>query len=199
MNIAMRPVLIAGANGARSSVFSGGVNDVFSMGVARPGWAPARPTLGQSTDQQWFEEAKQQVGKYDTLVDRLRKIANKQVREQMAQTFMGDPANPDSGLYRRNSVASDVAEAESFTPVNYFVYGVSRRRNRVTKLREITHDMNEDVRNAEATWGSLPAPQIIERVVEVQVPGEATPIVPILIGGAAVVGVLALLGVFGGQ
>ena len=59
----------------------------------------------------------------------------------------------------------------------------------------------KDLDAAEATYGLLPDPQIVERYIEVRVPGapvetSSFPIVPVLVVGGAVVLGLALLGVF---
>lgn len=188
MNLALRPVAISGASGPRSSIFSLGVNDVFRAG----------PRLGQVTDQEWYNEARREVAKYDALVERLRRVAGRQAREDLAARWVGSPSDPGSGLYRRNSVADDIALAESYTPVNYLVFGLERRRGRVRELDDVNDGFEAAVRSAEATWGSA-EPQVVERLV--YVPGEAaptSPLVPILVVSAVGLGVLAALGAFGG-
>jgi tetrahydromethanopterin S-methyltransferase subunit B len=195
----IRQMAISGANGSRTPMFSGGMADVFGA-AQRGGTLLGQRKLSQSSGQDWFNMAVKQVQKFDDIVMRLRKVANKQVREQLAERFIGDPGDAESGMYRRNSVASNVAEAQQYTPVNTLVFDASRVQNRVEKLRDITHDFLAEVESAEASWGSLPDAQIIERVVEVEVPGQQTfPVVPVVLGGAGVIALLALLGVFGGK
>lgn len=201
---ALRPVAISGSNGPRSPIFAAASNDIFSGGwrpaMGRP--QPAVRGLGQTTDQEWYNEARREVAKFDSFVNRLRKVANKQVREDLAGRYVGSPEDSESGIYRRNSVASDIAEAESYTPVNVLVFSVERRRNRVRQLDSLNNGFERDLTAAEQAWGTLPEPQVIERIVEVQVPGTAPstpPIVPILVVGGLAVAGLALLGVFGGQ
>lgn len=185
----MRIAVLSGYTGPRSSMFSGGAGDIFGLGS---------PSLGRS-DAEWYSEAKEEVAEFDDLLTRTRKIANKQVREDLAKSYIGDPGDSDSGIYRRNSVAANVSEAESYTPkVNMLVFGQSRVQNRVQKLKDINSDFKSAVGASEATWGSLPAPQTIEtiKVVETQ----ATPgwVAPVVIGALAIAG-LAALGVFKGK
>jgi hypothetical protein len=198
----LRPVAIAGANGQRSSMFAGGINDVFGARM-RPAYGLSSRSLGQTTDQEWYEKAKGEIAKFDDLSTRAKKIANKAVREQIWATHVGDVADHDSGAYRRLSVSENIAEAESYTPVNYLFFGPGKTaRERVEDLSDVNHDFRVAVQEAEASWGTLPEPQIIERIVEV--PGapaaeEGLPVSKIFtvaaVGGIAVIG-LALLGVF---
>jgi len=186
----IRPVTISGANGQRTPWFSPAIGEIF-----------AKKTLGAVTDQEWYYKAQQTVANYDSYLERLRKLANKQVREDLWDQYVGNPGDAESGVYRRNSVAGNIAEAEAYTPVNYMVFAVERVRNRVAKLEEINGSFRRDMNSAEATYGLLPDPQIVERVIEVRVPGEpapaAFPTVPVLVvGGAVIIVGLALLGVF---
>lgn len=201
---ALRPVEIV-APGGRSGFFSMGAGDLFGNGWRPAAGRPYAPALGQTTNAEWYEMAKHQVRKFDNIVEMLRKIANKAAREELAGEYVGSPEDRDSGIYRRNSVENAVREAESYSPVNLLVFSTDRARSRIQALREITHDFLEEVREAEAYWGTLPEPQVIERIVEVQVPGGAPPaeptppLVPILLVGGLGVAALALLGVFGGK
>lgn len=189
----IRPVTISGANSRRTPWFSPAVSDVFG-----------KKTLGADTDQDWFNRAVREVAQFDSYVERLRKLAHKQVRESMWAEYVGDPTDSNSGAYRRNSVASNIAEAQAYTPVNYMVFASDpaglRVRNRVTKLDDLNDDFKKDMDSAEATYGLLPDPQIVERIVEVRVPGAPVeagfPYVPVLLVGGAVIIGLAMLGVF---
>ena len=163
------------------------------------GFAP--PSLGQTTDRGWYDRAKGEVAKFDDLAARTKKIANKAVREQLWATHVGDAADRSSGAYRRESVAQNVAEAESYTPVNHLIFAAgTTARERVDKFSDINHDFRVAVEEAERTWGVLPEPQIIERIVEVPgAPAEglsgSTILTVAVVGGLSVIG-LALLGVF---
>lgn len=189
----IRPVTISGANGQRTPWFSPAIGEVF-----------AKKTLGVDTDQDWFNRAKREIDQYDSYVERLRRLANRQARESIWAEYVGDPADSDSGAYRRNSVAGHISEAEAYTPINYMVFAADapglRVRNRVTKLDSLNSSFKKDLDSAEATYGLLPDPQIVERIVEVRVPGapveSSFPIVPVLVVGGVVVVSLALLGVF---
>jgi|FLYN01.1.fsa_nt_gi hypothetical protein len=191
---AIRQVAISGANGPRPPVFASGMNDFFG------GWAPAvaGPYLGQRTGERWYNEAKEEIAEYDNLLLRARKIANKEVREQIVARYTGDPADPESALYRRNSVEANVREAEAYTPVNFLIFEQSRVQNRVEKLKDWNEDFKRDVETAERTWGTLPEPVVVERVVERPVPAEAgmSPLLTVALVGGVIVGGLALLGVF---
>jgi hypothetical protein len=183
---ALRPAMIASSNGPRASIFSYGTTDSFGLGAAR---------IGQRADVDWYNQAKAEVAEFDALTKRARKIANVQVRERVYAEHVGDPSDPESGAYRRNSVMANVAEAEGQTPRTYATFAEERVRNRVRKLQDVTHAFRRAVEEAEAQWGSLPAPQVIERIVTV--PGAAPNILPyVLTAGVVVIG-LALLGVFG--
>lgn len=190
----IRPVTISGANGQRTPWFSPAIGEVF-----------AKKTLGVDVDLDWFNRAKREIEQYDSYVERLRHLANRQARESIWSEYVGDQADSESGAFRRNSVAWHISEAEAYTPVNYMVFAADapglRVRNRVTKLDSLNSSFKKDLDAAEATYGLLPDPQIVERYIEVRVPGapvetSSFPIVPVLVVGGAVVLGLALLGVF---
>lgn len=167
----------------------------------RSGFAPVmgspapKPNLGQD-EQQWFTRAKAGVAAYDDLWARTQLIANKTYREQLASKYHTKPEDQDGALYRRNSVAYNVSEAESYTPVNYRVFAQSQQQNRVTKLEDWNSDFRKDVEYGEKTYGLLPAPEVIEQtttVTQTEVPGW---LLPAGIGlGALIIGAL----LFGGD
>lgn len=177
----IKVAILSGYTGARSNMFSGAASDAFSLG---------------RTGQEWYLEAKEEVAEFDDLMNRTRKIANKPVREEIAATYYGNPADENSGSYSRNAVASDIGQAEAYTPVaGDLVFGVSRRQNRISNLKAWNANFKEAVMAAEAQWGSLPAPEVIERMTTVSsTPGWVAPVVVGALGIAA----LAALGVFGG-
>lgn len=180
--------------GIRNSIFSVPQSDVFGRPML------AGPQLGQS-DQTWYNRAKAAVAKYDQLVDRASRIANRTYRENLFALYHSDPKDTDGAWYRRDRVAADVAQAESYTPINYLIYGVERRQNRVEKLEDWNHDFRQDVKWGEEEYGVLPEPQIIteERIVEV--PGAAPGwVLPVSLGlGAIAVAALAGLFIGGGK
>ena len=151
--------------------------------------------LGQ-IEQQWFARAKAAVAAFDDLYLRARSLASPKVRGEIIRTYVGDASSPDSGLYRRNSVAYNISQAESYTPINYLIFG-AQQQNRVEKLEDLNRTLETEVKASESIQGVLPEPVTIERVVEI--PGPTTVqknlVVPIVIGTLA----LALVGylVFG--
>lgn len=189
----IRPVTISGANGQRTPWFSPSIGEVFS-----------RKSMGVDTDQDWYNRAVREVSQYDSYVERLRKLAHKTVRESMWDEYVGDPTDAESGAYRRNTVAYHISEAEAFTPINYKIFSADpaglRARNRVSRLDSLNSSFKKDIDSAEATYGLLPDPQIVERIVEVRVPVEVEskpfPYVPVIAVAGGVIAVLALLGVF---
>lgn len=181
----IRTAVLSGYSGSRSSMFAGGAGDLFSLGSS----------LGRN-DIEWYREAKEEVAEFDDLASRTAKIANKPVREQLATKYIGNGGDENSGRYRRNSVAANISEAEAYTPVNALVFGQARVQNRVQKLKDINSGFKADVLAAEATWGSLPSPQIIESVKTIntsEVPGWVAPVV---VGSLALAG-LYMFGVIG--
>lgn len=178
----LRPVAI----GQRGSLFAAGVNDPFGHALGS--------SLGQA-GQSIYQNAKDQVKRFDSLVERTKKIAVKQVREQIADEFgLGEPGNKDKARYMREATAYDIGQAESFTPVNYYVFEApGPAKHRPGNLQGFNNDFQKRVEQAESTYGILPEPQVIEKIVEV--PGAtapaASPIVPIVVvGGLAVAGIM---------
>jgi hypothetical protein len=189
---AVRPVMVSGNGMARPSLFAGSVADGF--GFHAPLLGDAR--LGQAPGQALYERAKVLVAQYDILVVRARSIANRQARETVLREYHGDPNDREGALFRRNTVAYNISEAEGYVPVNYDVFRRGDVVNRVPKLEAFDDDFEDDVKSAENTYGILPEPVVIERFVEVPgAPGApaAFPIVPVLISGVAVAGLVLLL------
>lgn len=187
------PVVIAGRRTGQS-LFSSSVADGFGFHSALAG----RVSMGQ-TDQEWYVRAKAAVSKFDSLVERLKKIANRGARESLVSRYgLDNPTDKDRGKYMRDAVFYNVFQAESYTPVNYLVFGsTGPARRRVGDLEDVNRDFSDDVKAAENTYGILPEPVIIERIVEV--PGTVTTVTPSWVVPAAVVGggiaVAALLGI----
>jgi len=185
-------VMIGGSGGvaARPSFFSGSVVENFGV---------ARYNLGQNDAQQYYVDAKNLISEFDQLAAIVPRISNKPVRDQIASDYgLNDPTNKDKAMYMRNALASDVANAEKYTPIAYEqgfpTHGPAR--GRVTKLRNFNGDFRGAVKDAEALYELLPTPQIIEKTVTV--PGGGTNwTVPLLVAGGGIA-VAALLGVFSG-
>jgi len=190
--IPLRMASIGGFNGPRGTMFHGSATDSFSVG---------RISLGESdlgvntTGLARYELAKKELAQYDSLVERVKRIGNKAAREQIIDTYgLSEPDNKDKSLYARNVVASDLANAESYTPINYDIYTApGPAKNRPGRLQDWNSSFAKDVKYAEDTYGILPEPQVIERTTTVsQVPAW---VMPVTIGALAVAG-LAALGVF---
>lgn len=185
---AIRLAAISGANGVRTSMFSGAAVQAFSM-------AGPRPSLGQaSPGSQTYAQAKAELAKFAALVDRTKKIANQTVRDQIIDQFgLADPANKDKAQYMHDAVAYNMHEVESYTPPNYLIYETpGPATNRVSDLASFNKDFDAAVTNAEVTYGILPAPVTITKIV--QAPGSN--VVPYLVIGAVAVAALAALGIF---
>lgn len=146
--------------------------------------------LGQN-EQQWFARAKAAVAEYDELWARTQQIANKTYREQIAAKYHPSANNQEGALYRRNSVAYNIAQAESYTPVNYLVYNDGQQQNRVSKLEEFNRGFRKDVEFGEKEYGILPEPAVIERTTTIVSPQTPAWVIPAAVGaGLLVVGIL---------
>lgn len=192
--VPLRIASIGGFNGPRGSMFHGSATDSFRLGSPT---MPTSATLGAS-GQSIYEDGKKQIAIFDTLVERTKRIANKTAREQLIDTYgLSEPDNKDKALYMRNATASSVAQADAYTPINYYIFeGPGPAKNRPRKLGEFNTDFAKDVKYAEDTYGSLPEPVVIERTTTVS----ETPawVMPVAIGAVALAG-LAAFGVFSGK
>lgn len=193
-------VAISGSNGPRASLFAPVAREVFGLGGVM-GFNPqlAAIALGQ-TAETYYTDAKKEIAKFDTLVDRVARLANKAIRDQMIEDYgLTDPSNKDKALYMRGALASDVAQADRFRlpsgeiPYNQGFPERGPSRGRVDKLHDWNRGLGREVQYAETTYGVLPEPVVIERVVTV--PGEGTSPWPYLVVGAGVVAALAVAGV----
>jgi len=168
----------------------------------RSGFAPVMSSpvqkrrLGED-EQKWFTRAKAAVAAYDDLWTRTLLINDKTYREQLAAKYHPKPEDQNGALYRRNSVAYKVSEAESFTPVNYKIFEDTQQQDKVTKLEELNSDFRKDVEYGEKTYGLLQAPAIIEQTTTTAPPTEVPGwLIPAGIGlGALIIGAL----LFGGD
>lgn len=159
------------------------------------GGSAPKPQLGQS-EQQWFGRAKSAVAAYDDLWTRTALIGNKEYRAQLAAKYHTKPEDQDGALYRRNSVAYNVSQAESHTPVQYEIYAQNDQQNRVTKLENWNKDFRHDVEYGEKEYGILPAPEVIEQGTTVTKTEIPVWVLPVGFGiGALIIGAL----LFGGD
>ena len=182
----MRVAVLAGYSGPRTSMFAGSASDMFSMGASSLGADGA----------DYYAKAKAAVKQFDDLVATTRRIANKQVREDLAKEYIGSPDDRDNGTYRRNGVAGNIATAESFTPVNTYFFSSREVSNRAQRLIDWNKDFQSAVDDAARQWDLLPNPQVIESIKTVEVssiPGW----VPVVVLGAAGVAALFAFGVIG--
>lgn len=200
----MMPVAISGANGPRPGFFSASMADPFGLGSGVPLMGQR---LGQErTAERWYDEAREEVAEFDALVQRVRRLANQQMRETIIIDFgLAEPENREAGRGRRDTVADYIARTDASSgPTKYFFFERSDVLNRVRKLKDINSAFVAAVGNAEVQGGVLPAPIVIERVIEreVRVPGApaaAPNVLPWLIVGGVGLAALAAFGVFGGK
>jgi hypothetical protein len=164
------------------------------------GYGLASPTMGQTTPFQWYQKAKAETAKFAGLLERTAKVANRTAREEILG-WLGKSDVRGTPAYVYASVMSDIAEnVEAYSPPNYDAYQVSRRRERVAELDSVNKDFERKVNQATATYGELPEPVKIERIITVpgapgapgELPAWAMP-VAIGAGAVAVAGLLALL------
>ena len=154
---------------------------------------------GAASEHRSLAPAQAAIQVFDNLVGRTARIANKTVRDQVVADFgLADPGNKDKAMYMRQALASDVANADKYTPVAYEqgFPAMGPSRGRVTKLQNFNSDFKSAVQDAEVTYGILPEPVVITQYL----PGQTTsaPInwtIPVVVGGGALV-VAALLGAF---
>lgn len=188
--VPIRMASISGFNGPRGSLFHGSATNTFGLGAPRPVMGKTR------TAPEWYAYAGSEINQYDGLLLQARKIANKASREGLIKDYYGDPSDSDSAIYRRNSVAANKAEAEAYTPINYYIYDKSTVQGRVEKLNTWNKDFGAAVKYAEDTYGSLPEPVVIERIMTSTVSETPAWVLPVTIGAIGIA-LLAAFGVFG--
>lgn len=152
--------------------------------------------MGQ-TPSDWYRRAKESLAKYNTLIERMNRVAN-QTERKAIQEYIGSPSTNESAAYRYNSVMSDLQQdVEAFTPPNVGAYQVERRTSRIEKLEDINKTIEAKITNAEAVYGILPPNQVITQdrlVTQSQTPGW---VLPVAIGAGAI-GIAALVTLLSG-
>lgn len=185
-------VVISGGNRMRGNLFTRNMGDMFGSNPGVPD-ALRSPYLGQ-TGVGNFTQTKANIARWDALVERLRRIANQSVREQLASEFgINNPANENLGQYTRDRAAQRVAQAEASTPINYEMFAPTTpgpAKNDARHLEAFLTDFQAAIQNAEGTYGLLQTPQVITNTVSTT-PGW---VLPVAIGAGAL-GLLGLLGV----
>lgn len=186
-NVSM--AIISGGSGMRSNFFSSHMGDVFGRGQG----AQMGRSLGQ-TGVGTYTQVKADIARWDSLVERLRRVANQSARDQIATQFgINNPANKDKGQYLRDRSAYHVSQAESSTPINYDIFAPNTpgpAPKDAADLESFLGDFQTAVQNAEGTYGLLAAPQTITNYVNTT----PTWVLPVAVGVGAL-GLLALLGV----
>lgn len=173
-----------------------GSTGMMPVGEQSPGFTTVRRTalggrgLAQSAGQAVYNKAKEQVARFDAIALREASIANQTVRDQITLDFgLTAPTNKDKALYMRNAVASDIGVAESSTPINYYFFEApGPQRRRPDALAAFNDDFETAVKNAEVTYGILPAP--ITNTITSTIQSPLT--LPILIGAGVVAAALLL-------
>jgi len=196
-----RPIMLVPISGttARPSLFGSSIRQSvgFHPTLAGGYW------IGQ-TPQDWYRRAKESLAKFDALLTRTAKIANKTERDNIL-TWVGTAAVEDSPAYRYATVKRDLeGDVEAYTPPNVNAYQVERRQNRIKKLEDYNKEFEAKVSNAETVYGKLPEPTVIEReriVTPPGVPGGPTTdwTLPLLVGGGAVAVAVAVTLLAGGK
>ena len=199
MGYQIRQVAISGSNGPRASLFAPATKEIFGLGgVMGRHPALAAYSLGQ-TAQDYYTNAKQELARFESIAARVARIANQTERNRLIDVFgLTEPTNKDKAQYMHNALASDVANAEKFSPIAYEegfpTHGPAR--GRVRKLKNFDDDFNSQVSDAEKTYGILPEPVVIERVVTAPGAAGATPsALPYVLVGGGIVAALAITGI----
>lgn len=181
----MGMVMISGGR-SRSNLFQHRMGDVFGRQFG------GSPSLGQ-TGVGTYTQLKNDVAQWDALVERLKRIANQAVREQLAQRFgLTNPADKDKGQYMRNRSVYHLQQADASSPPNYSLFAPDTpgpAKNDARDLESFIAELQSAVKSAEDQYGLLQTPQNITTVVSTT-PGW---VVPTVVG----VGILAILGFSG--
>lgn len=182
--LALGMARISGSRTTRASYFSGAAVDSFTAGLGAPS-----ASLGK-TAQDYYNQAKVAVAKFDSLVERLKKVANKTVRDGLAVQYgLTDPSNTDKAMYMRNALAFDISDAEKYSPVAYEegFPSLGPSRGRVSKLESFDAGFEQSVQQAETTYGILPEPETITNYVTTTTAQPLNWILPVVALGAGIV------------
>lgn len=185
------PISRAQISGPPSGFFSAAARDAFSVGSFRR-------VLGQ-TAQDYYNKAKRVVADWDALVARVARLANKVDRDRLIDYYgLSEPTNKDKDQYRREVVASGIATAEKYTPIAYEegfpTHGPNRKD--VDHVGDYVKDLGQEVQTSEATYGTLPQPVVITKIVTVPgAGGGGSSILPYVAAGGVAIAALFVMGV----
>lgn len=188
-----RPIMLVpiSGNGFRPSLFGSSIvqGNGFHPTLSGGYW------LGQAvTPKGWYSRAKAAVAKFEQLLSRTSRIASATERDNIL-AWVGPTGSVDTPRERYGTVVENIGYVESFTPIDYEKYGISRLQNRVTKLESYNTEFESKVVNAETAHGRLTEPAVIERP-RIVTPGVAPTgtnwTLPILVGGGALAIALAV-------
>jgi hypothetical protein len=175
----------------RSSNFGGAVVDSFAPGLGVP------QSLGQA-GQGYYNSAKAAIAQFDSIVERLKKVANQTVRDSIAVQYgLTNAADKTKAFYMRAALAYDVSVADSSTPDEGFP-PTGPSRGRITKLQSFNTQFSAAVQDAENTYGILPAPETITNYVTTTTPQPLNWIIPVVALGLGVV-IAGFAGLFRGK
>lgn len=190
-------VRIGGGQGGRPSLFSAPMSEQFRGGPAMGG------IFDFYSDQQYYQMAKAAVASFDQLAQRVNRIADKAVRDQIIKDYGMSDARPgdvtlnNASLSQRNQVQSWIDKADAAGDPGYgFADDGAHGRHRVDRLASLDADISSEVQDAELKYGILPAPAV--QVNQTQAPAGSSWTVPIIVGVGAIAAA-AILGVFGGK
>lgn len=154
-----------------------------------------------TTPEEWYQRAKASIAKFDTLVDRIGKIASEPERKNLVD-WIGNSYTVGSPAYKYAEAKRDLLEdVEKVTPPAVESYQVERRTERIEKLEAVNQELESKVVNSENVYGKNTEPIKEVVITAPREDGETKPdlILPLIIlGGAAVVTVVVTL-VFSGK
>lgn len=117
-----------------------------------------------SKEEEYYAKAKASLAKYNELLSRIDRVANKESRDAL-KAQVGSAASESSIAYRASSVQQDVSEAEKWSPPNTYVWSISRRQGRVDELASMVTGLEPQVAEAEKRFGVLPGPVSVTKTV----------------------------------
>jgi len=117
-----------------------------------------------ATGQEWYQRAKRGIQQYETLINRILRIANLTARKTLLDS-LGDRKDSESLSNRYEWARYGVSQVESFVPLNYAFFDLERRQKRIGTLEELVTELVPKVDQAERTYGILPDPVVTEKEV----------------------------------
>lgn len=117
-----------------------------------PPFTGSRKRLGE-TEHTWYARAKAAVAKYDDLSERAGRIADPVYAGGILGRFRPPARDPRGPLYRRNSVAFAVADAESRSPLDFSAFGTADLEKKVEELEGWDREFERAVQSGEESRG----------------------------------------------